>query len=144
MCTRGYFIRVTSCSDFYRTKGFFCLTVMPSNPQNGSPVTVGAPCGHRQPPWKHLILNRGEKHKPNPRWLQWNEAKKCKPTFLRNSEKILEPTTAVSSNCITLSEETIHSPLHTCTHIELKHTCSPHTMEERPKSVTLSETNYAY
>lgn len=213
MCTRGYFIRVTSCSDFYRTKGFFCLTVMPSNPQNGSPVTVGAPCGHRQPPWKHLILNRGEKHKPNPHWLQWNEAKKCKPTFLRNSEKILltnkhklhpvkiwtdvrlcdvshiltyycqrqpglllspkiyswavfniflktdtfikgsiaqimgralEPTTAVSSNCITLSEETIHSPLHTCTHIELKHTCSPHTMEERPKSVTLSETNYAY
>lgn len=212
MCTREYFIRVTSCSDFYRTKGFFCLTVMPSNPQNGSLVTVGAPCGHRQPPWKHLILNRGEKHKPNPRWLQWNEAKSASQrfwesvrkdfslintsyillkyelmsdsvmchtwpitvsvnlayyfllksiveqfltfflktdTFIKGSiaqtmGRALEPTPAVSSNCITLTEETIHSPLHTRTHIELKHTCSPHTMEERPKSVTLSETNYAY
>lgn len=207
MCTREYFIRVTSCSDFYRTKGFFCLTVMPSNPQNGSPVTVGAPCGHRQPPWKHLILNGGEKHKPNPRWLQWNEAKSASQrfwesvrkdfslintsyillkyelmsdsvtyycqrqpglllspkiyswavfniflktdTFIKGSiaqtmGRALEPAPSVSSNCITLTEETIHSPLHIRTHIELKHTCSPHTMEERPKSVTLSETNYAY
>lgn len=87
MCTREYFIRVTSCSDFYRTKGFFCLTVMPSNPQNGSPVTVGAPCGHRQPPWKHLILNGGEKHKPNPRWLQWNEAKSASQRFWESVRK---------------------------------------------------------
>lgn len=87
VCTREYFIRVTSCSDFYRTKGFFCLTVMPSNPQNGSPVTVGAPCGHRQPPWKHLTLNRGEKHKPNPRWLQWNEAKSASQRFWETVRK---------------------------------------------------------